>query len=316
MTDSTEPTVSLAQARAILVRTARLFRPYRGTIAVVVVTILVSSGLGVANPLLIRAIFDKALFPADHHVDLQLLVVLSGVMVAVAVVTSAAGVVQTYLAIRVGQGVMRDLRATLYARLKRMPLRFFTATRTGEIQSRLTNDVGRIDDVITHVAQDSLANVVILVSSLVAMLVMSWQLTVLSFAIVPIFAWLTHRTGRAGHKKWRAVQETVADVTALTEETLSVSGVLLGKVFGREAADVRRFLELNDRLTALETKAWMNGRIFWAWVGIFFAAAPAGVFLVAALTLRHGGHAARARSSRSRRSRDGSSGRSGSSSAT
>src|SRR6266550_1086092 len=143
MTDSTEPTVSLAQARAV-----------------VVATILVTSGLGVANPLLIRAIFDKALFPADHHVDLRLLVVLSGVMIAVAVVTSAAGVVQTYLAIRVGQGVMRDLRATLYARLKRMPLRFFTATRTGEIQSRLTNDVGRIDDVITHVAQDSLANVV------------------------------------------------------------------------------------------------------------------------------------------------------------
>jgi ATP-binding cassette subfamily B protein len=172
-----------------------------------------------------------------------------------------------------------------------MPLRFFTATRTGEIQSRLTNDVGQIDDVITHVAQDSVANVVILVSSLVAMLVMSWQLTVLSFSIVPLFAWLTHRTGRAGHKNWRAVQETMADVTAHTEETLSVSGVLLGKVFGRDAHDVRRFLELNDRLTALETKARMNGRIFWAWVGIFFAAAPAGVFLVAALSLRHGGTA-------------------------
>src|SRR5262249_25095589 len=191
MTDEAEPTVSFAQARAILARTARLFRPYRATVAVVVVTILVSSGLGVANPLLIRAIFDKALFPPDHHVHLTLLVELSAVMIAVGILTSAAGVLQTFLASRVGQGVMRDLRATLYERLKRMPLRFFTATRTGEIQSRLTNDVGQIDDVITHVAQDSVANIVILVSSLVAMLVLSWQLTVLSFGLVPLCAWLT-----------------------------------------------------------------------------------------------------------------------------
>jgi ATP-binding cassette subfamily B protein len=290
MTETTEPSVSFAQARAILGRTSRLFRPYRGTIAVIVVTILVASGLGVANPLLIRAIFDHALFPPDGQVDLTLLVELSLLMIAVGVVTSGAGVAQTFLAIRVGQSVMRDLRGTLYERLKRMPLRFFTATRTGEIQSRLTNDVSGIDDVITHVAQDSVANVVILVSSLAAMLLMSWQLTVLSFAIVPVFAWFTFRTGRAGHKKWSAVQETVADMTALTEETLSVSGVLLGKTFGREAADIRRFHDLNSRLTAVETTARMNGRIFWAWVGIFFAAAPAAVFLVAALTLKHGGH--------------------------
>ena len=124
MADTPEPTVSFAQARAILARTAKLFTPYRGTIAVVVATILVSSGLGVVNPLLIREIFDKALFPADRQVDLRLLVELSGVMIGIGVLTSAAGVVQTYLAIRVGQGVMRDLRSTLYERLKRMPLRF------------------------------------------------------------------------------------------------------------------------------------------------------------------------------------------------
>jgi ATP-binding cassette subfamily B protein len=236
-------------------------------------------------------------------VDLKLLVELSLLMVGVGVVTSAAGVAQTFLAIRVGQSVMRDLRATLYERLKRMPLRFFTATRTGEIQSRLTNDVSGIDDVITHVAQDSLANVVILVSSLVAMLLMSWQLTVLSFAIVPVFAWFTHRTGHAGHRKWRAVQETVADMTALTEETLSVSGVLLGKAFGREAAGIRRFNELNSRLTAVETAARMNGRIFWAWVGIFFAAARRSASAAtASRAARSSGWRSPARCSRSRAS--------------
>jgi ATP-binding cassette subfamily B protein len=289
LSDSTEPTVSFAQARAILVRAARLFRPYRRPIAAVAVVIVLSSGLSVANPLLIRAIFDHALFPPGGRSNIHLLLELVAVMVAVAAAASGAGVLQTYLATRIGQNVMRDLRSSLYERLKRMPLRFFTDTRTGEIQSRLTNDVGEIDDVITHVAQDSLANVVILASSLVAMLVMSWQLTLLTFCVVPFFAWLTFRTGRAGHKKWKAVQESKADMTALTEETLSVSGVLLSKVFGRDADDVRRFGELNDTLAALETRARVNGRVFWAWVGIFFSAAPAGVFLIAALALRHGG---------------------------
>jgi ATP-binding cassette, subfamily B, bacterial len=290
MTDRHDPTLSFAETRAVLARTARLFVDYRPTIGAIVLTILVSSGLGVANPLLVRAIFDKALFPSGGVVHVRLLLTLVGVMIAVAAVTSAAGVLQTYLAIRVGQSVMRDLRASLYANLKRMPLRFFTETRTGEIQSRLTNDVDQIDDVITHVAQDTLANVVILISSLLAMLIMSWQLTVLSFAIVPFFAWLTHRTGQAGHWKWKAVQETIADVTAHTGETLSVSGVLLAKVFGRDADDVRRFGALNERLTEVQMRARVNGRIFWAWVGVFFGAAPAAIFLVAALALRHGGH--------------------------
>jgi ATP-binding cassette subfamily B protein len=212
LADSPDPTLSFAQARAILGRAASLFRPYRRPIAFVVVTILFSSGLSVANPLLIRAIFDHGLFPAAGGPNLQLLVELCVILVGVAAAASGAGVLQTYLATRIGQSVMRDLRGALYERLKRMPLRFFTDTRTGEIQSRLTNDVGEIDDVITHVAQDSLANVVILVSSLVAMLVMSWQLTALTFAVVPFFAWLTHCTGVSGHGKWKAVQESMADI--------------------------------------------------------------------------------------------------------
>jgi ATP-binding cassette subfamily B protein len=288
--EQSEPKPSFADSRAILVRTTHLFRPYRRSVAVVAVTILFSSALSVANPLLIRAIFDDALFPQHGRgePDMELLLILIGGLVAVAVVTSGAGVLQTYLATRIGQGVMRDLRATLYERLKRMPLRFFTETRTGEIQSRLTNDVGQIDDVITHVAQDSLANVVILVSSLVAMLIMSWQLTVLTFCVVPLFAWLTHRTGVSGHRKWRAVQESMADVTAMTEQTLSVSGILLGKVFGRDGDDIRRFGELNDKVAGVQTTARVNGRIYWACVGVFFSVAPAGVFLLAALALRNG----------------------------
>jgi ATP-binding cassette, subfamily B, bacterial len=312
-----ESDLSFAQARAILVRAARLFRPYRRSIAIVTATIVVSSALSVANPLLIRAIFDDALFPHHGRANVHLLLELVGVMIVVAAAASGAGVLQTYIATRIGQSVMRDLRTALYTTLKRMPLRFFTDTRTGEIQSRLTNDVGEIDDVITHVAQDSVANVVILVSSLVAMLVMSWQLTVLTFCVVPFFAWLTHRTGRAGHRKWKAVQESLADMTAVTEETLSVSGVLLAKVFGRDADDVRRFGELNERLSRLQTVARVNGRVFWAWVGIFFSAAPAGSSCSPRSPSATAGRAsARVRSSRSPRCKAGSSGPSASSSTT
>jgi ATP-binding cassette, subfamily B, bacterial len=282
--------LSLAESKRVLRRVVGLFRPYRRRVLLVAGAILLSSGLGVINPLLIREIFDEALF-VEGGPDLALLYKLVALMIAVAAVGSGIGVVQTYLAARIGQNVMRDLRQSLYERLKTMPLRFFTETRTGEIQSRLTNDVAGVDNVVTHVGQDTVANVVIVVSSLVAMLVMSWQLTILSIAVVPLFAWLTHRTGKAGEGRWKDVQESQSEITALAEETLSVSGVLLSKVFGREADDVRRFRDTNERLARFQTRARVNGRLFWATVGVFFAAAPAAVFVVAAWQLSGGGGA-------------------------
>jgi ATP-binding cassette subfamily B protein len=282
--------LTFAEAKAVLVRVARLFSPYKGRVALVAGLIVVSSGLGVVNPLLIRKILDDALF-VEGGPDNGLLAWLIAIMIGIAAVASAVGVVYSYFATKVGQAVMRDLRDSLYTRLKAMPLRFFTQTRTGEIQSRLTNDVGGVDQVVTRVAQDSVANVVIVVSSLVAMLVMSWQLTILTVAVVPVFAWLTHRTGAAGHERWKKVQEAKADMTSTAEETLSVSGVLLSKVFGRHDDEVQRFREQNDLLTRLQVRARINGRIFWAVVGVFFAIAPASVFAVAAWQMSSGGQA-------------------------
>ena len=279
--------LTYAEARAVLGRVVRLFVPYKRRVLVVAGLIVLSSGLGVINPLLIRAVFDDALF-VEGGPKHGLLAWLIGIMIGVAAVASAIGVVQSYFATKVGQGVMRDLRDSLYTRLKAMPLRFFTQTRTGEIQSRLTNDVGGVDSVVTHVAQNSVANIVIIVSSLVAMLAMSWQLTVLTVAVVPFFAWLAHRTGAAGHERWKAVQEARADMTSTAEETLSVSGVLLSKVFGRHDDEVRRFREQNEQLTAVQVRARINGRIFWAVVGVFFAIAPAAVFAVAAWEISRG----------------------------
>src|SRR6266542_3806536 len=282
-----EPERSLRAAmsdRRLLRWAVRLFVPYRRQVAVVTLAILVTAGLGVANPLLIRATFDKALFGPPPQPRLGLLVALVAAMIAIPIVSSLVGVYQTYLTNTVGQSVMRNLRATLYEHLQRMPLRFFTATRTGEIQSRLANDVGGLQTVITDTASTILANGVILLSTLVAMLLLSWQLTVLSLVTLPLFAWLTRVVGRRRRQVSAETQSALADMSALTEETLSVSGVLLAKVFGRQAVQAARYEEQNQRLAALQVRQQMIGRTFFAVVSTFFSITPSLVYLVAGFT--------------------------------
>ena len=269
--------------RKLLRQVVGQFRPYRGQVLVVALLILVTSGLGVVSPLLIKVVFDRALFvPGGPRVGL--LVKLVGLMIAVPVVASVVGVYQSYLTNTVGQRVMRDLRARLYEHLQSLSLRFFTATRTGEIQSRLANDVGGLQTVITDTASTILANGVILLSTLVAMLLLSWQLTLLSLAMLPLFAWLTRAVGRRRRQVSAETQSALADMSALTEETLSVSGVLLAKVFGRQAVQAARYEEQNLRLAALQVRQQMIGRTFFAVVSTFFSITPALVYLVAGFT--------------------------------
>jgi len=269
--------------RKLLRQVVGQFRPYRGQVLVVALLILVTSGLGVVSPLLIKVVFDRALFvPGGPRVGL--LVKLVGLMIAVPVVASVVGVYQSYLTNTVGQRVMRDLRARLYEHLQSLSLRFFTATRTGEIQSRLANDVGGLQTVITDTASTILANGVILLSTLVAMLLLSWQLTLLSLAMLPLFAWLTRAVGRRRRQVSAETQSALADMSALTEETLSVSGVLLAKVFGRQAVQAARYEEQNQRLAALQVRQQMIGRTFFAVVSTFFSITPALVYLLAGFT--------------------------------
>ena len=269
--------------RRLLRQVVGQFRPYRGRVLVVALLILVTSGLGVVSPLLIKVVFDRALFvPGGPNVGL--LVKLVALMIAVPVVASVVGVYQSYVTNTVGQRVMRDLRARLYDHLQSLSLRFFTATRTGEIQSRLANDVGGLQTVITDTASTILANGVILLSTLVAMLLLSWQLTVLSLVTLPLFAWLTRAVGRRRRQVSAETQTALADMSALTEETLSVSGVLLAKVFGRQAAQSARYDQQNERLAALQVRQQMIGRTFFAVVSTFFSITPALVYLVAGFT--------------------------------
>src|SRR5215471_7204153 len=237
-------------------RVVPLFRPYRAQVAAVVSLIVVTSTIGIINPLLIQAVFNKALFIPGGP-DIHLLVILVAIMAVVPIVNGAIGILQVYETTRVGQQVMRDLRDRLYSHLQTLPLAFFTSTKTGEIQSRLANDVGGVQSVVTTTASTILANVVTFVSTIVAMLILSWQLTIVAVITVPVFFWLTKMVGERRRRVARSTQESLAAMSALTEETLAVSGVLLAKVFGNQARDAARYHK--------ETSAWPTWRSASRW---------------------------------------------------
>jgi ATP-binding cassette subfamily B protein len=279
-------------------RVVGIFKPYRRKVSIVGALIVITSTLGIVNPLLQKAVFDNALFGnlrgggCGGHAcpNLHLLAFYVALMVAIPVVSGGLGIAQTYLSNVVGLRVMQDIRNALYRHLQRMPLRFFTATRTGEIQSRMANDVGGVQSVVTDTASTILSNVVIVISTLVAMLILSWQLTVLSLFLTPVFVYLTRRVGNARREVARQTQRTYADMTAITEETLSVSGILLSKAFGRQRYETDRFAGENQRLTGSLIRQQMIGRSFGAIVQIFFSSMPAFVYLVAGYVIQGGGH--------------------------
>ena len=225
-------------------RVIPLFRPYRGRVAAVVGLIVLTSTIGIVNPLLIQAVFNDALF-GPGGLNLELLYILVGVMAVVPIVNGAIGILQTYETTMVGQHVMRDLRDQLYSHLETLSLAFFTGTKTGEIQSRLANDVGGVQTVVTTTASTILANVVIFISTIVAMIILSWQLTIVAVITVPAFFWLTKAVGDRRRRVSRSTQESLAAMSAISEETLLVSGVLLAKVFGNQGRDIGRYRREN-----------------------------------------------------------------------
>jgi ATP-binding cassette subfamily B protein len=244
--------------------------------------ILMTSGLGLINPLLIEVVFNDVILgndPADER--LRLLFIVAGVMITTPIVSGALGLWQTYTNNVVGQHVMQDLRNSLYAHLQHMPLKFFTSTRTGEIQSRLSNDVGGVQSVLTDTASSIFANITIVISTVIAMAILSWPLTILSLAILPFFMILSRKVGKVRRVVSGQTQESLADLTAIMQETLSVSGILLSKAFGRQAYEIDRFRKENQRLSKLEIKRTMVGRGFFALVQIFFSITPAFVYLLA-----------------------------------
>ncbi len=265
----------------MLDRTVRLFRPYRFQVIAVAVLILLTASIGVINPLLIRTVFDDGLFPASGGPDMHLLWTLAAIMSSIAIANGLMGVLQTYMTNHVGQSVMRDLRDAVYAHLQGMSLGFFTSTRTGEIQSRISNDVGGIQSVVTSTLTDTLSNTVIFLSTLVAMLILSWQLTIVAVATVPFFFALTSFVGKKRRAVTSEAQRSMAEVTAITQETLSVSGIMLAKLFGRQSQEMANFHRHNQEQSDLAVRQQMIGHSFFAVVMTFLSISPAFIYLLA-----------------------------------
>lgn len=265
-------------------RIAATFQPHWPQLTAIGGLILITAGLGVVNPVLIRVVFDSALF-VEGGPDLQLLWTLAATMASVVAVTGSLGVVQTRLTQKLGQRVMRDLRDRLYTHLQSLSLGFFTSQKTGEIQSRVANDVAGIRVVVTGTASSILSNVVILISTLIAMSVLSWQLTIVAVGITPLFAVFAYMVGRRRRAASRLVQESTAEMTAITQETLSVSGVMLTRLFGAQGREIERFRDQNVRLSDLEIRREMTGQRVWAGMQIFYSLTPVVVYVLAGYIL-------------------------------
>src|ERR1700744_3899600 len=270
-------------------RIVRLFRPHRGTLALIAAMILLTSVLSVVSALLVRRVFDHGLFVPGGP-DLSALYPLVAALIAIPIVNGVLNVAQTYLTEAVGNRVLQELRDRLFTHLERLSLAFYTGTRSGEVQSRLANDVGGVQTTITSTASSVVGNVVTCVSSVIAMVVLSPLLTAISLAVVPLFVLFSRRVGRARRAARREAQASLASMGSITQETLSVSGILLAKVFGRQAREIGRYEVENARQARLQVRQAMVGRSFFATTQAFFGISPALVYLVAGL---HGTNGAR-----------------------
>ncbi len=265
-------------------RIGALFAPYRLRLSGLLTLIFVAAGLGVISPFLLREVLDTAI--PDHNTTL--LSWLVGGMIALSIIGGVIGVAQTWISNQVGQRVMHDLRAAVYAHLQRMSLAFFTRTRTGEVQSRIANDIGGIDSVVTSTATSIVQNVTTVVAVIVAMILLDWRLAAFSLVLLPFFVWLTRRVGNERRRIQSVRQGRLADMSTLVEESLSVSGILLGKTMGRSPELVRRFGVESGELADLEVRARMAGRWRMASVQMSFAIMPAAVYWFAGESIASG----------------------------
>ncbi|MFJ8074098.1 ABC transporter ATP-binding protein [Streptomyces sp. NPDC096176] len=278
-----DPDQPPAEVRRIL----RLFRPYRGRLAVVGLLVGASSLVSVASPFLLREILDTAI-PQGRTGLLSLLAL---GMIATAVMTSVFGVLQTLISTTVGQRVMHDLRTAVYAQLQRMPLAFFTRTRTGEVQSRIANDIGGMQATVTSTATSLVSNLTSVVATVVAMLALDWRLTVVSLLLLPVFVWISRRVGRERKRITTQRQKQMAAMAATVTESLSVSGILLGRTMGRADSLTVSFARESERLVDLEVRSSMAGRWRMSTMGIVMAAMPALIYWAAGLAMQTGGPA-------------------------
>src|SRR6476660_4188942 len=272
-----------AVRRANLRRIGALFVPYKRRLGGLLLLIVASAALGVIPAFLLRNVLE-----AIGQSDTKALSINAAAMIVIAIVTGVLGVIQTLLSNQVGQRVMHDLRASVFRHLQRLSLAFFTRTRTGEVQSRIQNDIGGVQNVVTNTATSIAQNVTTVVATVIGMFLLSWQLALFALALIPLFAWLTRRVGQERRRIAKTTQETLADISSQVQESLSVSGILLGKTMGRGAELADRFEGDSLRLADLEVRQRMAGRWVMASIQTSFAIMPAAVYWIGGLALAHG----------------------------
>ncbi|HEX4831827.1 MAG TPA: ABC transporter ATP-binding protein [Trebonia sp.] len=273
-------------SRVSLHRVVALFRPYRWNLLFVCFLVAASALISLVNPFLIRAVIDVAL-PQGRT---GLLAILAAAMIVVAVANSSMSVSQVYVSTRVGQRVMHDLRTAVYAHLQRMSLAFFTRTRTGEVQSRIANDIGGMQSTVTTTATTLVSNLTTVVATVIAMLVLDWRLTIASLVMMPLFVWVSRRVGTERRRITRDRQRQLAVMTSIVQESLSVSGILLGHTMGRSASLARDFAGESGKLSDLEVSSSMAGRWRQSTIQIVMSSMPAVIYWVSGLTGSAGQH--------------------------
>jgi ATP-binding cassette subfamily B protein len=266
----------------LLPRIAALFAPHKKALTVTIVLVLISAAVSVIPPLLTKLAFDEGLFPASGRPNVPILLELVGTMAVLWVSSAGLGVWQTHLTATVGNTVMGALRVRLFGHLQSMELAFFTRTKTGVIQSRLQNDVGGVADVLSNTISSVIGNTVTVLAAFVAMLVLSWQLTIVAVILLPVLVIAQRRVGQVRARIATKTQESLSDMTAITQEALSVSGILLAKSFNQQPAEIGRYRDENENQISLQVRQQMSGQWFFATVSIFLSIIPAIIYIVAA----------------------------------
>lgn len=270
-------------------RVAALFRPYRARLVATAVLVVLGAAVAVVPPLIVEQVFDQALFPTDGGpVQVPLLVRLVSIMMALFLVSAGLQVAQTWFTSTIGNNVTGDLRVRLFEHLQSMGMAFFTRTRTGVIQSRLQNDVGAVSDVLTNTVTSILGNSVTVIASLIAMVLIDWRLTIIAVFLMPILALVQRRVGQVRARIAGQTQESLSELSAITQESLSVSGILLATSFNRQSDESDRYRAENRSQVTLQVRQAMSGQGFFALVGVIMASVPAIVYLVAGLLMTGG----------------------------
>jgi ATP-binding cassette, subfamily B, bacterial len=274
--------LSTANPRVPMRRIVRLFRPYRWSLLFVAVLVGASSLVSLVNPFLIREVMDVAL-PQGRT---GLLTLLALGMIIVSIANSSFSVSQTYVSTKVGQRVMHGLRTAVYSHLQRMSLAFFTRTRTGEVQSRIANDIGGMQSTVTTTATTLVSNLTTVVATIIAMVVLDWRLTIASLVMMPVFVWVSRRVGTERRRITRMRQRQLATISSIVQESLSVSGILLGHTMGRSASLTDTFAGESGKLSDLEVRSSMAGRWRQSTIQIVMSSMPAVIYWVTGLTGR------------------------------